>query len=351
MGGKALKEIPKGKETRRYQKDEFRSLSNILLPKVRDVFKTKAELVESYKNKESFGDMDILVLNNGFNIDIPFDSDFATEVKKIIQKEFEPNQIHRTKNSNVYSFDYNRLQIDLILTEDKEWESSNIFYMWGDLGNFMGKLFSSYGNLSSHGYLLKYGYDGIKVNFNSKKNKLFLSRDNKKVFEFLGLDFEKFKEGFESKEEVFAYIMTSKFYNYNIFQWDNLNHVNKSRNKKRKDYYLFLEYIEENDKSTSIIEYNETKDYYLNELKEFFGVDLKKEHKVIQDRIKLNKKVSSKFNGHHILGDFKINPNRIYQLVTTFKKSIESEYESYNDFILSNDLDVILEKFKQINEL
>lgn len=350
MGGGALKKLPKGKETRRYQKEEFDTLSNVLLPKIRKVFNTEAELVESYRNKETFGDMDILVLNNGLGIDIgnvPKDSNFSKEVEKLIET-FEPNEIH--KNGNVYSFDYNRLQIDLILVEKENWECSNIFYKWGDLGNFMGKIINSYGNLND-GIILKYGYDGIKAHliYENKRKEVFLSKDNRRGFEFLDLDFEKYKQGFDTKEEVFDYITTSKFYSHKSFQWENLNSRNKQRNKRRKDFHLFLEYIEKYKNYN--IEYNEPKEYYLNEIKEFFGVDLEKEHQDLKDKVNFIKKVNSKFNGRHILNTFDVNPKDMNELISNFRKIIKSKYGDYNNFILETPLDIILENFKQINEL
>lgn len=351
MGGGALKNLPKGKETRRYQKEEFDTLANALLPKIKKIFKTKIELVQSYKNKQTFGDMDILVYNNGFSIDVenlPDDTNFSNEIKKLIQ-ELNPNEIH--KNGNVYSFDYKQLQIDLIIVEKDNWESSKIFYKWGDLGNFMGKLFNSYGSLNDGDIILKYGFDGIKSKliYKHKKKEVFLSKDNKKMFDFLGLDFNKFKEGLKTNKEVFEFITTSKFYSNRVFQWDNLNNTNRERNRRRKDYYLFLEYI--NSKYKKNIEYNKSKDYYLNEIKDFFEVDLKEEYKKNKEEVDLHKKINSKFNGRHILGNFDVSPKSLNKLIYKFREEITNKYKNYNNFILENSVDIILEKFKQINEL
>lgn len=347
MGGGALKKLPKNKKTRRYKKDEFESLADELLPKIKEVFNTKVELVQSYRTKETFGDMDILVLNNGLDIDFEDNSDFGNKLKDIVIKEFGANQTH--KNGNVLSFDYKRLQIDLILVDPDNWDSSNIFYKWGDLGNFMGKLFSSYGRLDKK-YRLKYGFDGLKVKilYKHKIKEVVLTKDNKKAFEFLGLDFDRYEKGFDSNKDVFYYITTSDLYSYDIFQWDNLNNKNKNRNKRRPAYYEFLEYIE-NYKKT--IKYTKGDDYYLKKLKDFFGVDVKGEFDTFVKEVKKGKEISEKFNGKHVLNEFNVNPKNLNKMFNTFKNYVSDNKSSWDEYILSNKLEKILKDFKQINNL
>jgi hypothetical protein len=128
MGGNALKSI----ETRRYEMDEFYALWPILREKVQKHFKTEAELVISYHDKDSFGDMDIIVLNDR-NMPTP------EEIKRILTEDFGASEIHQ--NSTIYSFDFNELQIDLIFTPTSNWETSQVFFAYNDLGNLMGKIF------------------------------------------------------------------------------------------------------------------------------------------------------------------------------------------------------------------
>jgi hypothetical protein len=140
MGGSALKDYG----VRRYLKDEFNNLSDELIPKIGELFKTDVELVKSYNNKESFGDMDLLVLNNG--------SSHFLYPSDLIIENLKPKGI--SKNSNVISFEYKELQIDLILTKSNNWETSKVFFAYNDLGNLMGRIYNSLG--------FKWGFDGLK---------------------------------------------------------------------------------------------------------------------------------------------------------------------------------------------
>jgi hypothetical protein len=40
----------------------------------------------------------------------------------------------------VISFEHKELQIDLIFTKESQWESSKLFFKFGDLGNLIGKM-------------------------------------------------------------------------------------------------------------------------------------------------------------------------------------------------------------------
>ena len=65
MGGRALKKA----FTRRYTKEEFEAVSQELLTKIRKTF-DRADVPLYYHNKETFGDIDIIVDMNGFKEDI-----------------------------------------------------------------------------------------------------------------------------------------------------------------------------------------------------------------------------------------------------------------------------------------
>lgn len=342
MGGLALKNLSKEREVRRYEKKEFFELSARLLPIINKLFETETELVLSYHNKETFGDMDILLYDKGFEEDVIIN----------LINELNPGEIYNTKNSNVFSFDYENLQIDLIFIKPEEWESSKIFYKWGDLGNFMGKLFQSYGNFPNRGhddgFVFKYGFDGIKVNmfYKTHKKVLYLSRDNRKAFEFLGLDFDKHIEGFKDQFEVFEYIINSKFFSYDIFQWENLSSINIDRNKRRSSYIKFLEYIE--GYKNTIIEYKEDYEFYLEYLSNFFGIDIIGEYKKLENEVENIKSVKNKFSGRHVMKELNLKGKEISDSMSSFRNHIEHDLEmDYNKFILDNDFEYLMNIFKE----
>ena len=126
MGGKALKNT----FTRRYAKQEYHDLCKELLPILEEKFGTEVSLLESFSHKETFGDMDVLVLGRR-------DGD---EIKKILHTFVPaPTEIH--KNGHVVSFEHKELQIDLIFTKPDHWNSSKLFFKYGDMGNLLGKMY------------------------------------------------------------------------------------------------------------------------------------------------------------------------------------------------------------------
>ena len=54
-----------GLKTRRYKTDEFLQLFEELGPRIQQLFNTKVHLISFYNNKETHGDMDLLLLNDG----------------------------------------------------------------------------------------------------------------------------------------------------------------------------------------------------------------------------------------------------------------------------------------------
>ncbi|CAG7579899.1 MAG: putative DNA polymerase [uncultured marine phage] len=296
----------------------------------------------SYHKKETFGDMDVLLYDRGFK---------SEEIKELIEK-LNPGEINRTPNSNVYSFDYKNLQIDLIFVKPENWDASKIFFQWGDLGNLMGKIFNSYGGKIEN-YIFKYGYDGIKVKllYETNKKVVYLSKDNSIMFDLLGLDFERFKKGFNDQYEMFDYVMESKFFSYDVFQWENLSSINKQRNKKRPGFHEFLEYIES--EKHRVIEWIQSEDYFIDKLNDLFEVNLQEEMKELKDRIDRRKALRSKFSGKTIMEEFNISGKELGSKMEFFRKYIEEcyPYGSYEEYIEKCDVNVILWHFKEINKL
>lgn len=291
MGGNALKST----FTRRYEKKEFFVLWEELKEKLKSAFDTDVELVVSLNNKEDFGDMDILVLNYG---QIPR----PEEIKKILEDEFNANEVFR--NSTIYSFDYKELQVDLIFTPTRNWETSQIFFAYNDLGNLMGKIFHKLG--------LSYGFEGLKYIYRINDSRILeefvVSKDMPKIFSFIGLSWERFQEGFDEVEDIFEYVISSPYFEPSSFYLENLDQKNRKRNKKRKNYALFVQYIEEkfgkDDKDRSKrYHYDPDKEKYWPMIHEHFKDDID----FLGKLEKLNKKeeyrlnVAAKYNGRIIM--------------------------------------------------
>ena len=224
MGGNALKNCV----TRRYDKEEYVHLEELVLKKLRQLFPLDNICpIKSYTNKPSFGDMDILM-----------SSEYITEEMVIsILDEFEPKQMF--KNGNCLSFEYKQFQIDLIAC-GKNYETSQNYFAYNDLGNLCGRLAHSMG--------LKLGHDGLSYNFKFNEGTyLFknvqLLTEWKDILPVLGLSWERYLQGFEDMEDIFKFVVSSEFFHKDIFLLENRNHTSRVRDAKRKTYTLFLEYI------------------------------------------------------------------------------------------------------------
>lgn len=326
MGGNAIK------IAERVHKDKFFKYVKEIIPRVESAFQTEVHMVNGYHDKEDFGDLDLLVLDKGFK-----------NRRETIEKEFNPQEI--SPNSHIISFSYNELQVDLIFTSEENWNPSKIFFDWGDLGNFMGKLMNNYGHLADSKYLLKYGYDGLycKIVHSGKSKKVLITKDNQEVFRFVGLNFEKWEEGFNNREEMFDYIIGSKLFDYKAFQWENLTSVNKQRNKKRPNYLVFLDYIEDHKNS---IDWNKGEDFYLEELKNFFGVDLKKEKDILIQEVESDKIAKEKFNGKLVMKEFpELKGKELGDNMKGFKSYIDNVVSNWDDYVKDNDRETIIKDF------
>lgn len=329
MGGNAIK------IAERVKRDKFFKYSEEIIPRVESAFNTKVAMVNGYHNKQDFGDLDLLVLHNP-NI---------TDRKEVIEQEFSPLEIN--VNSNIISFNYNELQVDLIFTTEENWLPSNYFFHWGDLGNFIGKIVNSYGNLNRHGYSLKYGFDGLKckLKVNGKIKHVYITRDSKKVFKFLSLSLDQWLLGFNEKEDMFDYVIGSPLFSYDSFQWENLNSINRERNKKRPNYYKFLEYIEPY--SDRVIEWGSDINEYLENVKNFFNKDLVEEMNIFKKEIETEKKIKSKFNGKLVMDKY---PNLVGKELGYFIDLFKSSYTDFSSFVLDNTEEDIMESFSKLLE-
>lgn len=122
MGGRALKNTV----TRRYDRAEFEVISQELIDILKETF-DRVTMPLFYKNKETFGDADILVTSNEF-----------PQMREYIENTFKPNEIFH--NGNCWSFDYKELQVDIITCGPEHFDSNAMYLSYNDLGNFIGRL-------------------------------------------------------------------------------------------------------------------------------------------------------------------------------------------------------------------
>jgi len=281
MGGNALTKF--GINTRRVEADEYKTIAAYVEPLLRRIFRA-VHVVRTYKNKKDFGDIDILVSDL---------IDTGRPIKEQLEEQFCCE--HMYCNGPVYSFAHDNFQVDVIKTKPKFWETSKVYYAYNDLGNFMGRI--------AHKMGFKYGHAGLTYMYRTEANYIVdditISTDPRKIFEFLGFDYDRFEEGFDEIEDVWDYVIQSPNFSSEAFAYENLNHENRVRNRKRKSYAGLVDYIQEMCPEKKF-KYDNKGNYILQAQKKF-GLRIFSMIGELKQKEELIKQFRSKFNGKIIM--------------------------------------------------
>lgn len=204
----------------------------------------QVSIIPAYRQKESFGDIDIL-------IDRPCS---VAEIKEWFGTD------EAVKNGNVISFAYHQdgiiVQADLIYQSRDTIDFAYGYFSNNDLGNLAGRLFHKLG--------MKFGHDGVFLPMRDGSNKfheILLTREFAYALNVVGLDYNRWKKGFDTLEDIFEFVRSSPYFNSSIYTFDNLNAVSRIRDKKRSTYNAFLKYNTENPLEKYV--FVKDKNYYL----------------------------------------------------------------------------------------
>lgn len=320
MGGHALKI-----ETVRKSTIEFNKIFNEIEPKLKEL-NLEYFLTKCYRNKDSHGDMDILIKNNIIN---------TFEIVETIKKTFKPESIN--KNDKSISFNYDDFQIDFILINPDRYDFICKWYSYDPFANCCGKL--------AHKFGLKFATDGLYyVHRNAHGNiieTIFISDDFEKSLTFLGYDYKLFEKGFDDLEDIFNFVISSKYFDNSIFLYENLNNRDRNRNRKRKTFNQFLKYINDNINK----KYNfDKKENYIKIIDEYFNCGLVEKIRMNDEKDLLINKIKNKFNGRLVLENFpELSKGENFgRMLSSFKDS----HLNYNEYILNTDQNQILNDFK-----
>lgn len=334
MGGKALQNY--GVFTERKNSEEFNWIGLEIQSQFYNDFNNllETEIVTCYHEKKDHGDLDLLL-----KIDHVFHNN-NINLRDYIKNTFKPKAIHN--NGGVFSFDYKNFQIDFIPVKESNWEVAKTYFSYDPLGNAMGKTF--------HKLNLSYGWDGLKYkyrNFNGKNSHdITITKNPKKIFEFGGYDYKRYLEGFNEIEEIFDFIINGKYFNSEIFKMENLNHVDKKRNKKRKSYHQFLEYIEKNDITKNYV-FEKNKSIYLNDIDNYFPeAELLKKLDILNEKNEINCQVNKKFNGRIIKNLIPQLKDKILgNFIREFKEDLGDSYKEIILNLSSNEIELKIKSF------
>lgn len=209
-----------------------------------------AKVAPSVRSKETHGDLDIIIghlTDPHIHVVWKEEQDFG----KYLEKEFsyKPH-----KNSNVYSFPYQGFQVDVTFHPMVEYGMAVDYSSWGDLGNIMGRVFHKMGLHFGHSGLsfwIRQGLFDNNLQWSDSDHiyeKVVLTRDMQEICAIGGFDYNRWKQGFDTEQDAFDFVVDSKYFDPDLFKLENLNHTNRTRNRKRGMYMRFMEYVADSDK-------------------------------------------------------------------------------------------------------
>lgn len=297
-----------------------------------------------YHNKETFGDIDVIV-------DIGGREDL--DIRNYLSVYFDPTEIFH--NGNCYSFDHKEVQVDFMCVKSEDFDSNYHYLAFNDLGNYIGRI--------AHRLGLKYGQEGLWYNHYQKGQnlgKVMISKDYREIFKFLDLDYDRWLEGFDELEDTFEFVLTSKYFDSDMFQLDSLNRINRERNLKRASYMSFLDWIHENHPNV-IGEYLDGPDddyrrqsvsnkFLIKTIdREFPEANFSLNIKEIEYIEAKKSYVNAKFNGSMIMRKYNLEGKQIGDALKEFKRYIEQRLGySFDDYILNENQENIFEVFESI---
>lgn len=357
----------------RMPKEKFEEMIKKFIPeleealsKMEDLFpgeNIKYQIVPYYSEKEDFGDLDIIVRAN------------TDVVRDAIIKYFGFIPLHKlakdhrySTNHNCFSFCYNTerpitaydsFQIDLICTV-ADYKTTIAYYSYNDVGNILGRFFHKFG--------LKYGHQGLMYPLRDERGirkEILVSNDQTKILEFLGLNPEKWNNGFTTLEDIFEWVATGRYFDPTIF--NELSAINEKRDRKRKTFSKFLDWLEKTKPKPNYSFFNKNeldvvKECFPNRnlekelntievwrLDDFFGSDIAKQVKEFDVKMEREKKIKEKFNGEIVMEITGLKGKDVGAFMNKFK---EHDYDgSFDDYILDTDPELIKQYIKTVFEL
>lgn len=272
---------------------------------------------ESFLEKKEHGDLDVIVCGPV----VPKD-----ELKRLF--ELEDGQI--SQNTSVISiFLLNKYQIDFAFHSQENFVSAYSYCRNGDCSNLLGRL--------AHHIGLSVGYDGLSYHVNlsdcDRLGKVSISRDFEKIISFLGLDFTPWKIGFKNPEELFEWIVKSPYFNPDIYQFENLNHVNRIRNVKRPVFSGFVEWLKNREFPNKFIPGKNKAEYFWQTLLYFDRADVLEDIQKVIKRAGMKKKANKAFNGTVIMEITGRTGADLGKTLVAFRKFHHVEDEESWDFM------------------
>lgn len=296
----------------------------------------RADVTAHYRLKETFGDIDILVVAQP-----------GMDWKQYIIEHFAPDSMFQngTASDNVHSFSFNieQYQTDLLIVKADLYKTTQFYYSCGMFGDLVGRVAMGMG--------AKFGVFGLEYRHHisgttQRIGTVNLSMDKHEIIEALGFSLEQFDKGFDTVKEMFDFVISSKHFNIHYFDFDNLNAAKRAKNLRRKEYVEFLEYVK-----VSRPDVFEKPKLSVDEqmkwmLCSFPNARIPERITKFENVEQQKAEVKIKFNGKIVMERLGLTNKEL-----SFLKGFAAQFDNYNDYILSTELDQILVDVSRYREV
>ena len=245
MGGNALKDVSVVRLPARLyavlaERVVARLKDGVLFPGL------QVRVIPALRAKPDFGDLDILVTHPvrgwGWNEHAQARINAAFQTTCLVQ------------NGPVVSFDVAvpddeaapeyagaRFQVDLIQVPPDVFAFALGYFSYNDLGNLLGRVARLHGFKLGHNRLFRpLRAPGNESHF---VRDVLVTRDWLGALKFLGYDPARWEPGFDSMDEMFAFVMDSQAFYPSAFPLEHRSHRARVRDRKRPTYTAFLQHL------------------------------------------------------------------------------------------------------------
>jgi hypothetical protein len=311
MGGNVFKG-----ETTRLTKAEYREVVESTT-KLLKQFPIKFEVILSYRDKESFGDLDIIY--HSIKKDYNFVEDFLDKV--------QPNLFY--KNGDVLSAalpcSVGLFQVDLIRVKKETFNFSYHYFNYNDLGNFLGRIYHKAG--------FKLGHEGLKYVVRVDTHvlaELLVTPYWMAAMQFAGYD-RYFVPAYNTVRDIFEFALSSPYANKDIYLLENRNHTSRVRDRKRKNYSMLLQFLQDPETQCANFDWSDKDKHREEFLQKAFDrfPSFKKEYDEVFDEVARKAEFKKKFNGS-IVGEVTgLSGKELGEFIQGYKEFLGCNFENH----------------------
>ena len=242
MGGNLFK-------NERMTRDEYVTLQIAIGSRVNDLYYMgegfKLAIPLTFRVKDDFGDLDVVIASKAFKDKRDILSN-QNQLRHLLRDvfnfdEFSWNDTVLSVNMPFSSNGERRFaQVDFCFFPEEDFNTAVKYMSFGDTSNMIGVIMNeAFGmRLTHRGLVLP-----VKLSDSQVLGEVVVSKDWEKILKFADLDYSFWAHGFVKQNQVFNWLADSKYFNADFFKFENLNHQNRTRNRKWAMYSDFVKWI------------------------------------------------------------------------------------------------------------